>query len=106
MNKKLKIFFENLSSIRFLGLKNFLIVDIGEHSANIVLLHSKFNPLRVLSNSTAPDFNILSQRECEIEEDTFDLNREIKILIDNYSLKNAVLVLIILFSCYNSKTRY
>ena len=95
MNKKILTYIENISSIRFLGIKDFLIVDIEEYSANIVLLHSKFNPLKILNNSTAPDFNILSQRECEVDEDTFDLNREIKILIDKYSLKNAVLVLII-----------
>ncbi|MBE0539122.1 MAG: PilN domain-containing protein [Ignavibacterium sp.] len=95
LSNRIKSFTENLSSIRFLGIKDFLIVDIDEHSANIVLLRSKINPLKILNNSTAPDFNILSQRECEVDEDTFDLNREIKILIDNYSLKNVVLVLII-----------
>lgn len=93
---KIKSYIESISSIRFLGVKDYVIIDANENLANIVLLRASTNPLQVFKNSKHPKHKILSQRECETTEDNlFELNREIKILSEKHKLKNAVLVLLI-----------
>ncbi|MDP2366157.1 MAG: hypothetical protein Q8M94_20590, partial [Ignavibacteria bacterium] len=96
MNKKLKIFIENISTLRSLGVKDFVIVDANENFANVVLLRASANPLKIFTISKPPNYKILSQRECKTTEDNiFELNREIRILSEKHKLKNAVLLLLI-----------
>lgn len=96
LTDKVKLFIEHISSIRFLGIRDFVIVDIHENSANVVLFHTGYNSFKLFSNSPSTQHKILSQRECEISENNnFELNREIKILSDKHKPKNALLLLLI-----------
>jgi hypothetical protein len=96
LSEKLKSYIDSLSSIRFLGLKGFVVIGVYEHFASIVLFRSSINPLKILAIPKPSQCKIIAQRECVIFEDNyFELNREIKILADNHNLKNAVLVLLL-----------
>lgn len=93
---KLKTYIEKLSTIKFLGVKDFLVVDIASTNATIVHFRSKPNPLKLFSKETEPKYCITSLRECTVnDESNFEVNREIRILAERYKLKNSVLVLLI-----------
>lgn len=93
--EKVKKYFENLSTIKFLGYRDFLILDVNEKSGKLGYIKSSSNPLNIFKTSI-PNHKIIYQNEIEIkEENYFEINRELRILLDKNKLNNVVLLLIL-----------
>jgi hypothetical protein len=93
--EKIKKYIEDLSTIKFLGYKDFIIVDVNEKSGQLVHIKTNNNPLN-LFNAKIPKHSILTQRKIEVPEgNLFELNRELRIISDKNKLNNAVLVLVL-----------
>lgn len=89
--KKIKLFIENISSIRLLWMNEFLIIDINDNYANIVFIKYTDNPFKIKFNLKNPKFKIVSQ----IETNVNNLKSAIETIINQQNLKNASLILII-----------
>lgn len=95
LGNKLKTYLENLSEIKFLGIKDFVIIDLGETSASIVLIKASNNILNWFK-LRLPKNKVITHRECTLyDNNIFELDRELRIISENYKLKNAALLLIL-----------
>lgn len=93
--EKVKKYFENLSTIKFLGYRDFIILDVNEKSGKLGYIKSSSNPLNIF-NTSIPNHKIIYQKEIEIkEENYFEINRELRILLDKNKLNSAVLLIIL-----------
>lgn len=99
-SEKIKKYIDDLSTIKFLGFKDFIIIDVNEMSVKLVHIKTNNNPLNIL-NAKIPKHNIISQRSVDVPDgNLFELNREIRIISDRNKLQNVVLVLV--FNNYKS----
>lgn len=90
---KIKSFAEEISSLRFLGIKYFVVIDINEDSANVGLIKISDTPLKSIYSRQIPAYKIISYRVCELNEDGHYLHRELRLLYENNIIKNAALIL-------------
>ena len=63
-SEKIKKYIEDLSTIKFLGYKDFIIIDINEKSGKLIHIKTNNNSLK-LFNAKIPKYNIITQRNIE-----------------------------------------
>ncbi len=90
---KLRSFINGISSLRFLGIKNYVIIDINEHHANVGLIKISDTSLKSIYSRQIPQYKIISSRFCELNEGGQYLQRELKLLYEHNKIKNSALVL-------------
>lgn len=92
---RIKSSIESISSLKILGVKHYVLVDLFERYASIALIQRNDSQLRLIYNKRNPAFKLLELRELDLDYDNNLLKREIDRLIENYRIDKAVQVLIV-----------
>ncbi|QQS36976.1 MAG: hypothetical protein IPM56_03195 [Ignavibacteriales bacterium] len=90
-SKKFKSYFDGISTLWFLGIKNYVVIDIDDSLARISLFKLADGTLKSIYAKKIPAYKLISSRTCEVNEDGYEIRRQINLLKEQNSIKEFVL---------------